>query len=150
MEYKGFIMLCFCCAMWISCCSFAQLCLTLCDPMDCSTPGFPVPHHLPEFAQVHVHWIGDAIQSSHPLSPFSPPALNLSQLQGLFQSFPGGSDGKESDICIHISLPVRASLPPTSPPLGHYRAPRWTPSARQQLPTRYLFYTWLCRSGSNS
>ena len=53
--------------------------------MDCSTSGFPVPHHLPEFAQVHVHWISDAIQPSHPLSPPSPPALNLSQHQGLFQ-----------------------------------------------------------------
>ena len=46
------------------CCSVAKLCLTLWDPMDCSPPGFPVPHHLPEFAQVHVHWIGDAIQLS--------------------------------------------------------------------------------------
>ena len=46
--------------------------LTLRDPMDCSTPSLPVPHHLPEFAQVHVHWVGDAIQLSHPLSPSSP------------------------------------------------------------------------------
>ena len=53
--------------------------------MDCSTPVFPVLHHLPELAQTHVHWVGDAIQSSHPLSPLSPPALNLSQHQGLFQ-----------------------------------------------------------------
>ena len=56
---------------------------TLCDPMDCSMPGFPVLHYLPEFAQTHVHWVGDAIQQSHPLSPPSPPALNLSQHQGL-------------------------------------------------------------------
>ena len=62
-----------------------QLCLTLCNPMDCSTPGFPVPHHLPELAQTHVHWVGDAIQPSCPLSPPPPPALNLSQHQGLFQ-----------------------------------------------------------------
>ena len=55
----------------------------LCHPMDCSTPGLSVPHHLTEFAQVHVHWIGDAIQPSHPLSPSS--AFNLSQHQGLFQ-----------------------------------------------------------------
>ena len=54
-------------------------------PMDCSTPGLPVPHHLLEFAQVHVHCIGDAIQSSHPLMPFSPSALNLFCHQGLFQ-----------------------------------------------------------------
>ena len=53
--------------------------------MDCSMPGFPVIHHLPEIAQTHVHWIGDTIQSSHPLSPSSPPAFSLSQHQGLFQ-----------------------------------------------------------------
>ena len=58
-------------------CSVVKLCPTLCDPMDCSTPSFPVPHHLPEFAQVHVHQIGDATQPSHPLMPSSPPALNL-------------------------------------------------------------------------
>jgi len=51
------------------CCSVAQLCPTLWDPKDCSTPGFPVLHHLPEFAQTHVHWVSDAIQPSHPLSP---------------------------------------------------------------------------------
>ena len=56
--------------------------------MDCSMPGFPVPHHLPEFAQVHVHWVNDAIQPHHPLSSPSPPALNLSQHQGLFQWVP--------------------------------------------------------------
>ena len=65
--------------------SVAQLCPTLCDPVDCSTLGFPVLHYLPKFAQTHVHWIGDAIQSSHPLSPPPSPALNLSQHQGLFQ-----------------------------------------------------------------
>ena len=53
--------------------------LTLCDPMDCSTPGLPVPHHLLEFAQVHAHCIGDVFQPSHPLSPPSFPALNLAQ-----------------------------------------------------------------------
>ena len=53
--------------------------------MDCSTPGFLVHHQLPELAQTHVHWVGDAIQPSHPLSSPSPPALNLFQLQGLFQ-----------------------------------------------------------------
>ena len=49
--------------------SVAKLCPTLCDPMDCSMPGFPVLYYLPEFAQTHVHWVGDAIQPSHPLSP---------------------------------------------------------------------------------
>ena len=67
------------------CCLVAQLCLTLCDPMNCSTPGFPVPHHLPELAQPHVHCIGDAVRPSHPLMPSSPSALNLSQHQGLLQ-----------------------------------------------------------------
>ena len=57
----------------------------LCDPMDCSTPGLPVFPHLPELAQTHVHWLGDAIQPSHPLSSPSPPTFFLSQHQGLFQ-----------------------------------------------------------------
>ena len=63
--------------------SVSQLCLTLCDPVDCSTPALPVHHHLPEFSQTHVYWVGDAIQPSHPLSSPSPPAFNLSQNQGL-------------------------------------------------------------------
>ena len=58
--------------------SVAQSCPTLCDPMDCSTPGLPVHHRLPEFTQTHVHRVGNAIQPSHPLSSASP-ALNLSQ-----------------------------------------------------------------------
>ena len=62
-----------------------KLCPALCSPMDCSTPGLPVPQCLPEFAQVHVHSISDAIQPSHPLLSPSPLALNLSQHQGLFQ-----------------------------------------------------------------
>ena len=65
--------------------SVIQSCPTLCDPMDCSTPGLPVHHQLPELAQTHVHWISDAIQPSHPLSSPSPPTFNLSQHQGLFQ-----------------------------------------------------------------
>ena len=67
------------------CCSVAKSHLTLCGPMNCSTPGFPVLHHLLEFAQTHVHWVGDAIQPLHLLLPPSPPALNLFQHQGLFQ-----------------------------------------------------------------
>ena len=65
--------------------SVAQSCPTLCDPMDCSTPGLPVHHQLLELAQTHVHWVGVAIQPSHPLLSPSPPAFNLSQHQGLFQ-----------------------------------------------------------------
>ena len=66
-------------------CSVTQSCLTLCNPMNSRTPGLPVHHQLPEFTQTHVHWVSDAIQPSHPLSSPSPPALNLSQNQGLFK-----------------------------------------------------------------
>ena len=62
-----------------------SLCPTLCDPMNCSTPGLPVHHKLPESTQTHAHQVGDAIQPSHPLSSPSPPAPNPSQHQGLFQ-----------------------------------------------------------------
>ena len=65
--------------------SVAQSCPNLCDPTDCSTPGFPVHYQLPELGQTHVHRISDAIQPSHPLSSPSPPAFNLSQHQGLFK-----------------------------------------------------------------
>ena len=64
--------------------SVAQSCLTLCDSMDCSTPGFPVHHQLLELTQTHIHWVGDAIQPSHPVSSPSPPTFNLSQHWGLF------------------------------------------------------------------
>ena len=60
-------------------------CPTLCDPMDCSMPGLPVHHQLPEFTPTHVHWVADAIQPAHPLSSPSPPAFHLSQHQGLFK-----------------------------------------------------------------
>ena len=65
--------------------SIAQSCLTICDPMDCSTPGFHVHRQLLELAQTHVHLVGNAIQPSHPLSSPSLPIFNLSQHQGLFQ-----------------------------------------------------------------
>ena len=65
--------------------SVTQSCPTLCDLMDCRTPGFPVQHQLLELAQTHVSHVGDAIQPSHPLSSPSPPTLNLSQHQGLFK-----------------------------------------------------------------
>ena len=74
--------------------SVAQSCLTLCDPIERNTPGFPVHHQLPEPTQTHVYHVGDASQPSHLLSSPSPPAFNLSQHQGLFQwigsSHPGG------------------------------------------------------------
>ena len=65
--------------------SATQSCLTLCEFMNCSTPGLPVHHQLLELIQTHVHWVSDAIKLSHPLLSPSPPALNLSQHQGLFK-----------------------------------------------------------------
>ena len=79
------------CFMWLSniqlfqFSSVARCCLTLWDPMDCSTPGLPVHQQPSEFTQTHVHWVGDTIQPSHPLSSPSPPTFNLSQHQGLFK-----------------------------------------------------------------
>ena len=70
---------------WILFSSVAQSCPTLCNPMNRSTPGLPVRHQLPESTQTYVHWVGDAIQPSHPLSSLFPPALKLSKHQGLFQ-----------------------------------------------------------------
>ena len=70
-------------------CSVTKLCLTLCDSMDCSMPGFPVPHHLPEFAQVHVHWVNDDIQPSHPLS--TPQSFPASGCFPIYQPFASGS-----------------------------------------------------------
>ena len=78
-SYKTFL------KMRFYCCSVAQSCPTLCNPMDCSTSGFPVLPHLPELAQTHVHWVGDVIQPSHLLLSSSLPAFNLSQHQGLFK-----------------------------------------------------------------
>ena len=83
------------------CCSGRKWCLTLCDPMDCSTPGFPVLHCLPEFTQSHIHWVADAIQRSHLLSLPSPPAFNLSQHQALFQWV--GSLPKDWSFSFNIS-----------------------------------------------
>ena len=65
--------------------SVTQSCSTLCDPRNCSVPGLPVHYQLPESTQTHVHWVSDAIKPSHPLLSPSPPALNLSQHQGLFK-----------------------------------------------------------------
>ena len=86
--------------------SVAQLCLTLCDTMDCSTPCLPVHHQLPELTQTHIHWVGDAIQPSHPLSSPSPPTFNLFQHQGF---------SNESVLCIrwpkYWTFSFRISLP---------------------------------------
>ena len=83
-----------------------QWCLTLHNLIDCSTPGFPVLHHLPEPAQTHVHWVSDAIQPSHPLSSPFPPAFNLSQYQGLLQWVSSSSGGQS------IGTSASASVPP--------------------------------------
>ena len=95
----------FCC-----CCSVIQSCLTLWNPMDCSTAGFPDPHHIPEFAQGHVHWISNAIQLSHPLSPSSPFAFNLSQHQGHFQWVSCSHHVAKSIGASASALPSRKSL----------------------------------------
>ena len=71
--------------LWAQFSSVAQSCLTVWDPMNCSTPSLPVHYQLLEFTQTHVHRVGDAIQPSHPLSSPSPPALNPSKHQSLFQ-----------------------------------------------------------------
>ena len=63
--------------MWSRCYSVAQSCLTLCNPMDCNTTGFPIPHYFPEFAQIHIHWVSDAFQPSHPLLPSISPSIRV-------------------------------------------------------------------------
>ena len=82
---------------------------TLCDPMDCSMPGFPVHHQLSEFTHTHVHWVGDAIQPSHPLSSPSPPALNLLQHQGL-----------SNESALHIRKPKNWSFSFSISPSSEY------------------------------
>ena len=87
--------------------SVAQLCATLCDPMDCSMPGLPVHHQLPEFTQTHVHWVSNAIQPSHPLPSPSPPTLNLSQHLPLQMSQLFASGGQSIGVSASTSvLPV--------------------------------------------
>ena len=78
-----FVVVCLLCSLY-QFSSVAQSCPTLCNPMNHSIPGLPAHHQLPEFTQTHVHWVGDAIQPSHPLSSPSPPVPNPSQHQGLF------------------------------------------------------------------
>ena len=91
----GFVCIIFLDSTFCCCCSsVTQSWLTFCNPMDCSIPGLPVPHHLPEFAQVFVYCIGDVIQLSHPLMPSSPSALDLSQHQRF-----------SSELSFHIRWP---------------------------------------------
>ena len=93
------------------CCSVAQLCLTLCNPMDWSMPGYPILHHLLELAQTYIHWVGDAIQLSHPLSSPSLPAFNLSQHHGL-----------SNESALRISWPEYWSLSFSISPSNEYSA----------------------------
>ena len=83
--------------------SVTQSCPTIWDPMDCSMPGLPVHHQLLEFTQTHGHWVGDAIQQTHPLPPPSPPACNLSQHQGLFK-WVSSSGGQSTEVLASISV----------------------------------------------
>ena len=87
-------------------CSVAKSCLTLCDPMNCSTPGLPVPHQLPECAQVHVYWVGDAIQLSHPATSFSshPQSFPASRSPPMSQLFASGDQSSGAS--------ASASVPP--------------------------------------
>ena len=89
--------------------SFAQLCPTLCDPMDCSMPGFPVHHQLPEHTQTHIHCTDDAIQPSHPLSSPAPPAFNPSQHQGF-----------SNESVLHIRWPKYWSFSFSTSPSNEY------------------------------
>ena len=96
--------------------SFELLCWTLHDPLDCSMPGFPVLYYLPAFAQTHIHWVGDAIQPSHPLLSPSPPALNLSQHQGIFQWVgglfeSGGQNIRASALASVLPLNIQGWFP---------------------------------------
>ena len=95
--------------LWPFSSAVAQLCPALCDPMACSTPGFPVHHQLPELAQTHVHPVGDAIQPTHPLSSPSPPVFNLAQHQGLSQCI---SSSHQVDKILGVS--ASASVLPMS------------------------------------
>ena len=85
----------FCASCSVQFSSITQSCPILCNPMDCSTPGLPVHHQLPEFTQTHVHWVGDAIQPSHPLSSRSPPIFNLFKW-GFFQMNQFFESGRQS------------------------------------------------------
>ena len=88
------------------CCSVAKSCPTLCDPKDCHTPGFPVLHYLLEHAQTPVHWVSNTIQPPHPLTPSSPPALNLSQHQRLLFSMSWLFVSGGQSIGASVSVPV--------------------------------------------
>ena len=90
--------------MVVFCCSVAMSCPTVCNPMDCSTPGFPVLHHLLELAQTDVHWVSNVIQPSRPLLSPSPPAFNLSQHLSILTSWLFSSGGQTVDWNFSFSI----------------------------------------------
>ena len=103
-------------SVWLS--SVAQSCPTLCNPMNRSTPGLPVHHQLPEFTQIHVHRVSDAIQPSHPLSSPSPPVPNHSQHQGLFQWVNSSHEVANQSIGVSASTSVLLMNTQDWSPLG--------------------------------
>ena len=105
------------------CCSVAQLCPPLCDPVDCSMPGFPALHYLPEFAQIHVHWIDDATQPSHPLPPLSPLAFNLPSIRVFSQWV----SSNEKQTHVQMGSGLQADCPPSCNGVGWARGPSWQP-----------------------
>ena len=92
------------------CCSVIHLCLTLCDPMDCSTPGFLVLHYLPEFAQIHVHWVSDAIPPSHLLSPHFSFCLQSFPASGSFPMSQLFTSGGQSFIASALASVFQVSI----------------------------------------
>ena len=103
--------------------SVAQSCLTLCDPTDCSTPGFPVHHQLPELTQTHILWASDAIQPSHPLSSPSPPAFNLSL------------EGRQNEDHNKRGTPAKLAFPAflCQRRLSFIKSPSWRKTLRHYL-----------------
>ena len=122
---------CFCSIYQFS--PLAQSCPTLCDPMDCKMPGFPVHHQFPEVAQTHVHQVGDAIPPSHPLLSPSPPALILAQHQGLFQ-------GVSSSYQLAKVLEFQLSLSP----FNEYSGSTYAIILLQYLFSLHCIYLFTC------
>ena len=135
------------------CCSVAQLCPTLYDPMDCSTPGLLVLHHLLELAQTHVHWVSYAIQPSQPLLIPSPPAFNLSQHQCLpwISSASGdqstGASASASFLLMNISFRIDwfdlLAVQGTLKSLFQYHSSKASISAQPSSQSNSHIHTWL-------
>ena len=155
-KYKSY-------AVWS--CQFSlvpQSCPTLCDPMDCSTPGLPVYHQLPEFSQTHVHWVGDAIQPSHPLCPLLLPSIFIGHLptQGIhlsvsclfaFSYCSWVSQGRNTEVVCH-SLLQWTTFCQNSPPWPVHRGWPYTGMAHSFIELdkavvhviRFVSFLWLC------